>query len=296
MKYGDELKVGIIVVIAIALFTVGVIFFGDYEVGTKRYHINLIFDDVEGLQYGDPVTMSGVKIGTVKNMSLRGHKVIVDISVRPEVRIPDDSRAYVAPVGFMGEKSINLKLGNHTTMVRPGGSIQGTIIADLAQLAPSAAPILDEMRDVLERIREFLDQQTETDVRESLKNMSEATAGIRKIVTNDLDNLQNVMKNMEGTTSNLQEMSEKEKAKVDTILSHLQETSARLTTLTENLTTTSASFNRVAERLDRGDGTLGRLLVDDSLYKQFEQVVSSADSLIQDVKAHPQKYMHIEIF
>jgi phospholipid/cholesterol/gamma-HCH transport system substrate-binding protein len=196
----------------------------------------------------------------------------------------------------MGEKSINLKSGNHTTMVQPGGAIRGEVITDLSQLAPSVAPLLDEMSDVLERVRELLDQQTETDVRESLKNMGEVTTGMRKIVTNDLGNLQKVMKSVEGTTSNMQEMSAKEKAKVDTILSHLQETSARLTALTESLTTTSASFNRVAERLDRGDGTLGKLLVDDSLYKRLERTVGSADSLIQDVKTNPKKYVHIEIF
>ncbi|MBI4530337.1 MAG: MCE family protein [Candidatus Latescibacteria bacterium] len=298
MKYKDELTVGIVVFIALVLFTVGLIAFGDYEIRAKKYIVRVLFSSVEGLQRGDPVTLAGVKVGNVKALSFyeQNRRVLVDITVRSELQIPDDSHAYVVPVGMMGEKAIHLRLGDHQTMIHPGDIIQGGVVTDLAQLTASAAPIMNELQDILERIRELLDQQTEMDIRESLKNMGEMTTGMRKIVTNDLHNVGKVMEDVEGVASNLRDLSEGKKARIDTVLAHVEETSRKLTTLTESLTTTSESLGRVAERLNRGEGTLGKLLVDDGLYERVERVVSRVDSLTQDIKAHPERYLQIRVF
>lgn len=298
MKRGNELAVGTVVFIALVLLVAGVISFGDYEMRAKKYPIRILFTNVEGLQKGDPITLSGVKVGNVKSMAFHesNRGVVVTASVRQELKIPDDSEAYVTPVGMMGEKAISLRLGEHETMLRPEGAIKGAVTTDLAQLTVSAAPVLGELRDILQRLRELLNQQTEDDLRKSLTNMGEITTGMRRIVTNDLHNLGAVMQNVEGVTSNLRDMSGSGRTRIDSVLSNVEETSERLSKLSESLTATSESLNGIAQRLNRGEGTLGRLLTDDGLYERIQATVSGVDSLTRDLRAHPEKYLQVRVF
>ncbi len=126
-KHTTELIVGIFVVLGLAAMTYLSVRLGDVEIfGRKGYMVYAEFDSVSGLREGATVEMAGVEIGKIEKIRLKDFMSLVEMNIKPDVKIPDDTIASIRTSGLIGEKFIKLNPGGSDEWIKDGDKITDT--------------------------------------------------------------------------------------------------------------------------------------------------------------------------
>lgn len=126
-KHTTELIVGIFVVLGLAAMTYLSVRLGDVEIfGRKGYMVYAEFDSVSGLREGATVEMAGVEIGKIEKIRLEDFMSLVEMNIKPDVKIPDDTIASIRTSGLIGEKFIKLNPGGSDEWIKDGDKITDT--------------------------------------------------------------------------------------------------------------------------------------------------------------------------
>ena len=235
-----EFRVGLFVAAAAVLLSYMVIRAGDLYL-RPGYTVRLVFDTVSGIDKGSPIRLAGVPVGEVKGFrALKNEdgKKHVEITafIEDGVHLEEDSQMYVAAMGFLGEKYIEIHPGTPgSNTLEPGGTLVGRELTGMDDLFGSGQELIQKMEYMVEDIRGLVgDQEFKTSVKGTFTNGEQA------------------MKNLNEATANLKDA--------------------------------SASAKVVLGRLERGEGTVGRLLKEDKMARDMEAFAS-------DIKAHPWKLL-----
>jgi phospholipid/cholesterol/gamma-HCH transport system substrate-binding protein len=124
-----ELIVGIFLVVGFACFAYLSIKLGDVEIfGDRTYQVSARFNSVSGLKVGDVVEMAGVKIGTVKKITLdpKDYEAVVQLELQRDVHLQEDSIASIRTSGIIGSKYVDITPGGLEELIPPGGEIFDT--------------------------------------------------------------------------------------------------------------------------------------------------------------------------
>src|SRR5437016_2067756 len=231
---------------------------------SKAIPVDVVFKNVSGLKEGDPVRVSGVKKGRVGRVRLErvGH-VTVTLNLDPEVRPHKDARAIVASADFLGAKYVDYDPGLSDSLLTPGGNIQGVTeeqFADVAQVAT-------------QRGMEALTKATNGPV----VQQTQATLASLERVMSHLDTLLGAA-NPAQTGKRL-----------DTL-------STNLTQLTTRLADATVSLKGLLDKMDKGEGTLGKIATDTLLYKNLNATLKSLTELLTDLKERPGRYLTVKVF
>jgi len=189
----NELKVGILVVVCI-LILIGLLFkTGSFDFKKEGYEVKVLFNVVAGVQKNAPVRLAGVEIGRVKDIKLsyeKGTKVVVTLWLEENVKLREDSRAYITALGLMGEKYIEVTPGSEgAPFLEGGGTITGEDPLEFDALARKG-----------ENIAEALE--------ETLANIKQLAQNSNLVVTDNKEKIDSIFENLEATTQNFKEFSE----------------------------------------------------------------------------------------
>ena len=247
-----SLIVGIFIFIGILIFIVAVFTLaGNQKRFVKTIHLKAIFDDVSGLQAGNNIWFSGVKIGTVKKMSFYGtSQVEITMSVEEQARqyIRKDAKAKISSEGFIGNKNIVLY----------GGSPNMPEVEDGDVIHVEKALSTDEMMETLQ---------------ENNKNLL--------TITNDVKLLSNKIKNGEGTIGALLTDSLMA-SNLRNVISHIQSTSSNLARASNSISTFSAKLNT-------SGGLVDELLTDTSVFSSLKSSVVQLQATANSVSTMTQR-------
>ena len=296
MKLTDEAKVGIVVGLAIALFIAGMIFFGGFHLRKSGYILKIHFLNTTGLEKGDPITLSGVKVGRVRKMALENGKVIVTVWVDSEFRFPRDSSMSIRTLTLMGDKYIDVRPGTDTEVFRGGETIEGAEESDMMSLAASVEPTLERLTRVLGRAGALLDAGAERDIKAGLSNIHEITETLKETLPNHSHDLRTLVDKLQTIATDVGEITGTRKERINAVIDRIEGTSVVLDETAVHLRESSDSLSDILRRTRSGEGTLGRLITDEGLYKHLDSLVVNLDELVRDFKTHPKKYIHLEIF
>lgn len=116
-----------VIALAVAFFTFAYTT-GGVSAGAGGYTITAEFENVAGIKSGSDVRMSGVKVGTVLSQKLdpESYQAVLQLSVDPSVKLPDDSTAKITSEGILGGNFVALEVGGSETMLADGGKIENT--------------------------------------------------------------------------------------------------------------------------------------------------------------------------
>lgn len=138
-SYRTKLAVGVFVLIGLAILLTGVfVIGGQHKAFVKSIRLDVVFNDVQGLQAGNNVWLSGMKVGTVKKVAFYGRSqvlVILNIEHQAQPHIRKDSKARISTDGLVGNKIILLT----------GGSDSAAEVADNDRLQSEQEAGLSEM-------------------------------------------------------------------------------------------------------------------------------------------------------
>ena len=305
MKTSRLFWIGLIFVLSGVAFVVGLLYIQDISIKKSNYTFTVMFENVQGLHVGDQVDMLGKKIGTVTKTRFMAQKIAVELAIDNSFSfsIPIDSKIEVKSEGIIGSKYISITPGyNRKDYILPGTIVDGLREFDLTEITPDIVPMTQDLSAFARQLKAILGKEEGDKIRLTIKNIESFTAQLDSLISaKDINNFQTTMKNMRDVTAELKEGINKEIDKLDQMLNSFKtvtDKSDELSTTISELRKSSESFSSATQKLDmlltkmeNGEGTLGKLMNNDTLHENMNSLVNEVRTLLQDFKNNPTKYM-----
>ncbi|MFC2175704.1 MlaD family protein [Bacteroidota bacterium] len=318
MKYSREVRTGFIAIATIFGFVWGYNFLNGKDIFSKQRVFYTSFENVGGLQKSAAVTVNGYVVGLVKDVYFEPvdqRNLIVELMLTADnYEIPKGTKATLVSDLF-GTASINLATGHEEGFYEEGdtlvSNIEGALMESITELSTSLATtkvkadrlfesldsLVTDVRDVFGAGKRGSDvNKAFSDLAATMKNLEQATAKIDGILADD-GQLGRILTDVEGFTNTLDE----NKDEIDNLLNNLSTLSdslaaAELAATINNANATFAELAEAMEKINNGEGTIGKLFKDDSVFDNLEAATRDLDSLFVDIKANPNRYVHVSVF
>lgn len=283
-----EIRVGIFFVVCLAVLTALIWKFGKYEPLTKNtYEITVVFSNVGGIVKDASVLYGGITVGKVRSIALDQEgllKVHVKLAIFEGVRIRKDSKFIINQSGLLGDRYIDVvPQGATAEPIKPGEMVEGTTSVDLSEAIRGVVDVLHLAAGTIERVDKAIARIDQTILsQESLEHMSTSMANIDVVTSNTIE-----------LTLSARTIIEENRGKVDNTLTkfsdaadNVNDTSRRINELVlnnqddihaaaKNLAESTQRMNAILARLERGEGTAGKILVDPTLHDEFVRLVQN---------------------
>jgi phospholipid/cholesterol/gamma-HCH transport system substrate-binding protein len=296
LTYKQEVGVGALVLAGLVLFVVGLFWFSGRSITHKGVYTNVVFANVSGLKQGDPVLVSGVKAGRVSKVTYEhvGRIVVtLELSGDPRFRPRTSATASISSLDFFGNKVIDYSPGAETDQFLPAtSSITGAKTPELMDIASGVATRANEL---LGNATGLVNDQLATDIHNTLiatqrgmAALTDATKGpLVNQSTQTLASLNRVMSRLDTLLGNANVKTAG--LRVDTLTANLQRLSSQLAQATETL-------NQLMGKINRGEGTLGKLATDTLMYGDLHKTLDALTSLLNDLRERPGRYLTVKVF
>jgi len=274
-----------------------------------------IYKDVSGLEKSNPVLVNGLEIGRVRNMSFASSgatDVIVEIVIKTKVDIPVNSVSRIYSSSILGSKAIEIKLGNSNELARPGDtlasqveeSIKDAVSRELQPLKLKAENLMNSIDTVMSMLENLFDKTNRGNIAKSVEhfansfeNLENTTGTLDTLMQGQKTRIERILKNIESISLTL----ESNQDNFNNILSNLSALSDTLAKarISESLLSASRAmdeFSEIAAGINRGEGSLGMLVKDDSLYIHLQKSARDLDLLLEDIRKNPKKYVKVSVF
>ena len=284
LTYKQEVGVGAFVLVGVAVFLVGLFWLTGKSLGTSGIRVDVMFESVAGLKQGDPVLVSGVKKGRVARVNLeRVKSVRVTLELSKDVAPHIDASAAVAAMDLFGAKFIDYNPGSREEMLADGRVITGSNSPDIADVAQGVA---NRANELMENAANIVSDRLGEDIHNTLVVTQRAMTTLSNMPDGPF---------ITQTTRTLQ-ATERVMQRVDSMLgsgtgTNIDSISKNLATLTNHLTHTTAQLDTLLSRINRGEGTLGRMAADTAMYASLRDLSVALTELLTDLQEHPDKYM-----
>lgn len=297
-------SVGLVVILALIILVFGIFFLNEKDPRETFNTFHLRFTQVSTLVLDDPVKVNGVKLGKVEAIELSGHRVVVTIRLRTDVKIPKDSEIRVQNIGIMGERQIGIILGDQTDYFAPGDTITGQFDAGIAEAIGLAGELCDSTKVLLESVKHALNQTivnpefqerfktllvkaetledraitmlntTDPQLKKSLLGLNQVVAKVDNLI----DGVKPPIDNMFANTDKVMSDADKLIGELEGVTNHLDELIVKVQT-----------------KIESKDNTVGILLNDRTLHDDLVKTVHSADSLVR-VILHDGLDINVDLF
>lgn len=285
------------VVIAGVILVTGVMWFQKFKLVEKRYGFFVRFEQVGGLQTGDPIFVNGVEEGRVQTITLGRREVIAEMGIREGVRIPADSRVALKSIGIMGERFVAITHGEAEAAIAPGDTINGTFLMGLSEVMGAAGSILDELAETSRNLREILEGITgEGKLHSTIDDLALASENLRAITTDNQPRLAGALENLQRVSARMDSLMAAHYTTLDSSMASFGRAGSRVEVAVENLSRASDDLKDITGRLRAGEGSLGKLLTEEELVDKLTATLAGLDSLITDIKLHPGRYVTLKLF
>ncbi|MCX6234850.1 MAG: MlaD family protein [Bacteroidetes bacterium] len=315
IKISREVKIGIIFVITIALFVWGINFLKGTDIFSHHRIFYAVYDRVDGLVAANPVNINGMKVGQVKSLRFADKttaKIIVELSLNTDLPVPDNSVARIYSEDLLGAKAVAIVLGNSSTFCTNGDTLANEIEESLKdEVNRQVLPIKRKAENLLLSIDSMVTIIQYVFNAEMRTNLIGSVASIKKTI----DHLQSTSQLIDTLMQSQHSRFEAIIANINSITSNLKNNNNNITNILQNFSSISdtlakakvsetlANTNRtihdlslVLEKIEKGQGSIGLLISDDSLYKHLNASARELNLLIEDLRVNPGRYIHFSVF
>ena len=295
MKLSKEIRIALVAILGIVIMFFGMNFLKGISLLSDDEVYYITFKDVNGLSASSPIFANGYQVGVVRGIDYdfaNNSEIVVTFTVDDDLRIPKGSTAEIIS-DMMGKVKMNLLIAEDISqgVVNPGDTIVGStdagIVGKVAGIVPEVEKMLPKLDSILISVNALLSdpnisksmsnvQQITKDLTTSTRELNTLMANLNKNVPGLMDRANGVLDNTTRLTDNLASVD------IDATMSKVNQTLTNVQTLTE--------------KLNNKQGTLGLLMNDPSLYNKLTKTVQSADTLLNNLRAHPKRYVHFSIF
>ena len=293
-----EVWVGLFVLAGLAAILVTLAVMTDAALFRGRYIIVTSVPNASGIRKGDPVQMRGVNIGRIVGFDIGASGVDIRLEIEGEYPISKDSKVEIKASGVFGGMVADIIPGASAQKVVWGDRIAGGTGVGLFDKMDQLAGEADK---VAKRVQGLLSDDMVKDLQGSASGARTSLESLQAILKEQRGELRGLSASLKRSAEGLERVTtgpelERTLKRVDELVGRLDGT---LTTLDRS----SKSLESVLARMDRGEGTLGKLSTDDSLYKNASEATANLNKatvelnkLLADFQAHPKKYINLKVF
>jgi len=315
MKIAKEVKIGFFAALMIFALIWGINYLKGKQIFQSSIVYYGVYNRIDGLQETSPVLLNGFKIGIVENINLMEGiqpKILVQFALDKDVKLPSSTIAQIYSSDLMGSKAIRLIPSASTTYHKSGDTLNTSIEGDLKEqvsmqvlpLKKKAEALMADMQEAIEMIKLIFNENTRenlatsiSNIKQTVDNLESATGTIDTIMRNQKGRVEHIIVNAESISSNLKSKN----AQLSNIINNFSSISDTLakTSFSSTIAETNnalKSFNSVMNRISNGEGSLGLLIKNDSLYNNLDSAAKHLDLLIKDVNKNPNRYVHFSVF
>jgi phospholipid/cholesterol/gamma-HCH transport system substrate-binding protein len=307
MKISNETKVGILTISALTILILGFNFLKGKDLFKKSKKIYAVFNDLGGLSRSNEVKVNGYVIGNVYSLNKKDanlDEIVATINLTEDVNIPKDSKAIITSP-LVGSWYINIEKGESIEFLKPGDTLKSKldvgILDDVkAQLTPTLTKVrntLDTLNTVLGSVNGILNSEAKNNLQQTLANLNRASSALNGLLDNQSGSLAKTLNNAEAISQSLKNNTED----ITATIGNAKKASEKLAALEiqpalDSLNSMISNLKAVATKLNSNEGTLGALMNDRTLYKKITDAILSAEILMDDMRAHPKRYVNFSIF
>ena len=310
MKVSKYTRLGVLIVISIVILIWGLSYLKGNDIFSQSNDYHVVYERIDGLSESNEVTLSGYKIGTVKNIYLipgNNARLMVTFTINTDIKMPEGSVAQIVTSDLMGTRSIRLILGSENEYYQPGDTIPGSIESDLKeQVSMQVLPIKNKAEQLLgtidsaitvltvifnEDARENLSESFEN-INRTITNLENTTSSLDDIVSSKKGNIGNIITNLDSITTSFNRNTAQFENTIQN-LARFSDTLAQIevTPVLNNILLASNKLNTVLENLENNESTAGLLLNDDELYYSVTALSNDLSILINDIRVNPERYL-----
>ena len=297
MKLSNEIKTAILVLSGILMFIVGFSYLKSNNIFSSDRTFFAIYDDIEGVSVGTPVTVSGFNVGSIQDISFYQNTmdILVKFRVENKVKFSKNSVAQIYETGLIGGKALAI-LPNNGPLAQSGDTLKSSIAPGLTELVnDKLSPLQEKIEStfvsadsLLKNINNVLDVNSQNQIKKSLSNLSDLAINLKE------------------SAENLNSIIDINEIKINDIVSNVDNLSSNFSSLSNsfsdveliigNLTKTSNNINEIIDEISTGNGTFNQLIYDDSMINSLNEATSNLNLLMEDLRLNPKRYIHFSLF
>ena len=297
MKLSNEIKTAILVLSGILMFIVGFSYLKSNNIFSSDRTFFAIYDDIEGVSVGTPVTVSGFNVGSIQDISFYQNTmdILVKFRVENKVKFSKNSVAQIYETGLIGGKALAI-LPNKGPLAQSGDTLRSSIAPGLTELVnDKLSPLQEKIEStfvsadsLLKNINNVLDVNSQNQIKESFSqlsdlaiNLKESAENLNSIINSNEIKINDIVSNVDNFSSNF---------------SSLSNSFSDVEVIIGNLTKTSNNLNSIIDEISSGDGTFNQLIYDDSMIKSLNEASNNLNLLMEDLRLNPKRYIHFSLF
>lgn len=293
-----EVMVGLFVIGGVAAVVIALFTLTDAAMFRGRYVVTTVVPDAGGIRKGDPVLMRGVNIGRVQRFDIDKDQVAIRLEVEGEYRIPKDSRVEVKGQGLLGGMAADVVPGRSNELLRGGETLPGGFGAGMFDKVNELSASADK---ALGRVQALLSDTTVKNIESGSTELDRLLKEMRGTVGEQRGELLKLTTSLRKTSESLSQATSG--PELDRAVKRMDSITLKLDEAAASLSRTSRSAEAVLGRMDRGEGSLGKLSKDDELYVNANEAVMSLNKaaaemqkLLADVRREPKRYFKVSVF
>jgi phospholipid/cholesterol/gamma-HCH transport system substrate-binding protein len=300
LKINNEVKTGILVLLGIGLFIFGFSYLKSNDIFVTDRTFYAVYSDVEGVVNGTPVTVNGLPVGSIQEISFHnGNKLLVKFRVENDIEFSINSLAQIYETGLIGGKALAIIPSNDKSRkavssdtlkssIAPG--LTDLVNKKITNLQVKIESMVMSADSVLFKINRVFDDSTRANLRNSVSDFNYTIAELKE------------------TSLAINDIVKSNKSRVDLTIDNVSKISKDLSNITSSLTNSdlditltnfkksSDDLSSILSNINKGQGTISKLIANDSLFNNLNEASRSIDLLLEDIRLNPNRYIHFSLF
>ena len=292
-----------------ALATIIIVYVGTnillgIDILNKKTSYFAFYDNVNGLKISNPVIVSGYKVGHVKNIQFVNEntgKLKVEIFINTKIDIPKNSIIAIVSKDLLGGMCIEIQPGDSKESAKDGDTLnsylQTSLFDGLDQAKEKLFSIINSIDSITSSLNGVFSESGSKDLKSTLNNLAETSHGLNSLINGNKGNINNTLSTLNNFATSLNS----KKTKIGTAIDNFSNISDSISNIQFNrlvneLQSTMDHLNRTVKSIDQADGTVGKLIKQDSLYVDVQNTIENLNALVADIKANPKRYINLTVF
>ena len=300
MNISNELKTGILVIFGVGLFIFGFSYLKSNDIFVSDRTFYAIYSDVEGVVNGTPVTVNGLPVGNIQNISFfKRNELLVKFRVENDIEFSINSLAQIYETGLIGGKALaiipsydksRIAVSNDTLKSAIAPGLTDLVNKKITNLQVKIESMVMSADSVLFKINRVFDDSTRYNLRKSvsdfnltISDLKETSSLIKSIVQSNKNEVDLTISNVSKISKDLSDISSTlNKGEMDVTLSNFKKSSEDL--------------SQILKDINKGKGSIAKMINNDSLFNNLNNASRSIDLLLEDIRINPKRYIHFSFF
>ncbi len=304
--------IGVIIVVVVVILVWGINYLKGKDVFVKANRYFVVYEKIDGLSKSTSVVINGYKVGIVDDIYFakdQSGRLVVELLIHPKYRIPKNSVAEIFSLDIMGTKGVKIVLNKEkkefhktrdTLRADIEGDLKDQVNIQILPLKKKAEDLIASFDSVLTTIRVIFNENTRQNLSKSFEsikativNLQSTTFTLDTIMKTEKSKLAIIFSNVQSITTNFKNNNDlftnmiKNFSKISDSLAK-----ADVVKTFNKANSTLAHVDKIMAKISSGEGSIGMLLNNDTLYKNLQNSTYNLNRLLRDVRENPKRYLH----